>query len=219
MKVVEIFNSIEGEGKRAGLPCTFIRLFGCNLNCSYCDTRYACEEKEDQPPAYKNMSVTEVMIKVKELGCPNVTITGGEPLIHPGVDKLITNLMEYGIGVNIETNGSVELPFNFWGTNCFYTVDFKTLSSGMSDRMNEKTFKAMQKADVLKFVVGSIEDLNQALEFVESHNIKSQIFVSPVFGKIEAADIVEYIKDHRLWDWKVQLQMHKFIWPPEQRGV
>lgn len=214
MRVVEIFNSIEGEGKRAGLPCTFIRLYGCNLNCLYCDSRYACEDD-----VYVTLSVAEVLDQVKQFGCPNVTLTGGEPLLNEGeAFNLLDALSEAGYQVNVETNGTMK-PMFF--KNVFYTVDFKTNASGMSDKMNRNVFSTLRKEDVIKFVVGSIDDLHQALDFTESYfpKLDAQIFVSPVFGDIQASDIVDYLRNHKLWDWKVQLQLHKYIWSSDERGV
>lgn len=214
MKVVEIFNSIEGEGKRAGLPCTFIRLYGCNLNCSYCDSRYACEEDK-----YQIMSVADIVDWVQSYGCPNITLTGGEPLLNrDAAFQLLDTLSELGYEVNVETNGT-QLPMFF--VNTFYTVDYKTNTSGMSDKMRRDVFSMLRPIDVIKFVVGNEADLIQAMEFCESYypNLKPQIYVSPVFGMIEAKDIVNFIKDHKLWDWKIQLQLHKYIWNPEERGV
>lgn len=216
MKIVEIFNSVEGEGKRAGVPCTFIRLYGCNLNCAYCDSRYACEDDQDYKPW--DISIPNILHAVENYGCPFVTVTGGEPLIHPGVDLLLETLVDKGFFVNVETNGSV-VP-RYRNSHVFYTMDYKTNSSGMTELMNEEAFASLNFMDVIKFVVGSEEDLNQVLTFTESHpNIKSQIFVSPVFGKIKASEIVEYIRQNSLWNWRVQLQMHKYIWDPNQRGV
>lgn len=214
MKIVEIFNSIEGEGKRAGLPCTFIRLYGCNLSCSYCDSQYACTEEDNA----RLMSIPEILHTVKMLDCPNVTVTGGEPLIHPGIVTLLRELLHEGYWVNVETNGSCLLPI--FHDNLFYTVDFKTNASEMSDKMKPATFYALDEDDVVKFVVGSTDDLEQSLEFVEKHYLeKPQIYVSPVFGQIGAYEIVDFIKYHKLWNWKTQLQLHKYIWQPDQRGV
>ena len=193
MKVNEIFYSIEGEGIRAGMPCTFIRLFGCNLNCSYCDTRYACEGDD-----YKYMSILEILDAVKEIGCPNVTVTGGEPLMHDGIRSLLRSLVAEGYKVNVETNGSFIPEIG----NVIYTVDFKTKSSGMSEYMKLDAFKALEKDDVIKFVVGSQEDLGQALSFVEQNDIKAQVFVSPIFGKIELVDIANFLTKHKLHNWR-----------------
>jgi 7-carboxy-7-deazaguanine synthase len=225
MRVNEIFRSIEGEGKRAGLPCTFIRLFGCNIRCSYCDSQYACIGTD-----YTEMSIPQILEKVKSFEVTNVTVTGGEPLIHPGIEKLLNALLDEGYSVNVETNGTKE-PLNLgrwepvYGRNykymsdIFYTMDYKCPSSGMEHYMNKSIIDKLTKDDVLKFVVGSYEDLNAALEVIESIKSKPQIYFSPVFGKIEASDIVQYLIDKKLYDCKVQLQMHKYIWDPQERGV
>lgn len=215
MKVVEIFNSIEGEGKRAGMPCTFIRLYGCNLNCSYCDSRYACEDNN-----YTLPTLQEIMQKVDDFKCPHVTVTGGEPLIQPGIDVLLHILSRYGYYVNVETNGSCPLTIRY--SNMFYTVDYKTFSSGMTDKMNPETFENLRNEDVLKFVVGSQKDLVQAMEFERSlvHEPPGlSVYVSPVFGKIDPKEIVEFMNENKLWHWKLQLQLHKYIWDPDMRGV
>ena len=215
MKVVEIFNSIEGEGKRAGLPCTFIRLHGCNLNCSYCDSRYACEDED-----YMIMSVQEILDVVRSFGCPCITVTGGEPLIHKGINQLLTELGDNGFQVNVETNGSILLYIPLLNIrNVFFTIDYKSLSSGMNEKMDYTSFSRLREQDVIKCVVGSKEDMDDCLSFIEDLNPLCPVYLSPVFGKIEAHEIVEYIQEHKLWNWHVQLQMHKYIWDPDKRGV
>lgn len=218
MRVNEIFYSIEGEGIRAGMPCVFIRLFGCNLHCSYCDTRYSCEGDD-----YRNMTVEEIIGKVAEFECKNITVTGGEPLIHENIDELLMALANEGYYVNVETNGSV-VPTDHakrWGLHfmVFYTVDFKTISSGETDKMKLDAFKNLSSDDVVKFVVGSAEDLEQARRFVQENDIKAHIFVSPIFGKIELQEIAHYLMSYHLSNWRMQLQIHKYIWSPETRGV
>ena len=214
MKVVEIFKSIDGEGKRTGLPTTFIRLFGCNLNCSYCDTRYGCEGEE-----YSVLSIAEVIEAVENIGINSVTITGGEPLIHPGINKLIDSLLEKGYWVNIETNGSQYLGKSTVNPLLFFTMDYKCPSSGMENHMDCRNFELLSKNDVLKFVVGSQEDLDKSLQIIEQYNPQAQIYFSPVFDKIEPKEIVEYLLDHKMYDCKVQIQLHKIIWNPNERGV
>lgn len=245
MKVVEIFNSIEGEGKRAGYLCTFIRLFGCNLYCSYCDSRYACVEEEESSDKFVSyapsvMSIPEIMEQVKVFGCNRVTVTGGEPLIHPGIHKLLTTLVDAGYEVNVETNGSQfphhiinepEMKYDprsnhFIPTDessikgsLFFTMDWKCKSSGMEDKMNIGHVNELTSDDVLKFVVGNRADMDGALSVIERMVSKPQIFFSPVFDKIEPAEIVAYLKEKRLQDCRIQIQMHKVIWNPETRGV
>lgn len=214
MKVSEIFNSIEGEGKRVGLPSTFIRLFGCNLRCSYCDSLYSVDGQD-----YTEMSVDDIMEKVGKIGCKNITLTGGEPLIHKDVDDLLIRLALCDYKVNVETNGTI-IP-NIRHENIFYTVDFKTYSSGVSDKMNEAVFACLHEEDVIKCVCGSLVDLSQSLDFLRGMGLQnfSNIYISPVFGQIEPEILVEFVKSHELWNWKVQLQIHKIIWNPQERGV
>lgn len=215
MKVVEIFKSIEGEGKRAGLPATFIRLHGCNLRCTYCDSMYAVEGQD-----FIEMTVEQIMEKAEEFGCPNITVTGGEPLIHQDIKELLQALCRRGYWVNVETNGSIKPPFRTVDDRLFYTIDYKTSSSGMLDKMNKELFtECIARQDVLKFVVGSEQDLNEALTLYNELVYEPQVYVSPVFGKIEPKQLVDFVLNNKLYDWKVQLQLHKFIWNPEMRGV
>lgn len=215
MKIVEIFKSIEGEGKRAGLPATFIRLYGCNLNCSYCDTRYGCEGNN-----YTDMYIDDIVNKVKSLGLKTVTITGGEPLIHKDIELLIDELILAGCEINIETNGSVDI--SKLPDEVFVTMDYKCPYSNMQSHMLGSNFDHLRSdKDVVKFVVGNIADLDTAKQVIRERSLqdKCQVFISPVFGSIEPSDIVEYILSNDLNNVKVQLQLHKIIWDPEKRGV
>lgn len=214
MLVNEIFGSIEGEGIRTGYPVTFIRLFGCNLHCSYCDTRYACTG-----PEFIKMSVDNILQVVKGNGWKRVTLTGGEPLIHRDVDTLIQALVDAGYEVNIETNGSVPI-FPYLGyDNVILTVDYKSPSSGENHEMCISNLERLREQDVLKFVVGSEEDLYEMERVLENYKVKCHVFVSPIFGSIEPADIADFIKNHKLHNCRMQLQIHKFIWEPTKRGV
>ena len=217
MRVVEIFKSIDGEGKRAGLPTVFIRLYGCNLNCSYCDTLYGCAGDN-----YKLMSVSEIMDVVNKFAIPSVTVTGGEPLVHPGIHTLISSLTSNGYHVNIETNGSKRLPRS-WGkkNKLFYTVDYKCPFSKMERFMCMENLEpgVLRKKDVLKFVVGSREDLERARYIIETYEPVAKIYFSPVFGKIEPREIVDFLLENKLHHCRVQVQLHKIIWDPKERGV
>lgn len=223
MKVVEIFRSIDGEGKRVGLPTTFIRLFGCNLKCSYCDTRYGCEGN-----GYAVMSIAGIVEECNRLGVRSITLTGGEPLIHPGVKGLVEALLAEGYWVNIETNGSIDVD-NFRHevtgnkdngiAKLFFTVDYKCPCSGMEDKMDLKMYHKLRETDVVKFVVGSEADMDKALSVLEEVQTRAEVYFSPMFGSIEPSEIVDYILRHKLYDCKVQVQLHKIVWNPEQRGV
>lgn len=204
--VNEIFHSIDGEGKTAGQLATFIRLCGCNLRCSYCDTTYAFTEGEP-------MTVDDIVSRVQY---PHVTLTGGEPLtqdVHLLLEKLA------GHSVNIETNGSVDIRPYMTYPHVWFTVDYKSIYSGMADHMLASNFAQLRPQDVLKFVVATPDDLEQALQVCQTYEPKAAIYVGPVFGEIEARDIVAFMQDHRLTQWHLQLQLHKYIWPPDARGV
>lgn len=225
--VCELFCSVEGEGARTGAPAIFIRLFGCNLDCSYCDTTYACKNIDNANP-YKWMTSEDIIQDIsKYQPCRCVTLTGGEPLIHQGIGELIQKLRDAGYWVNIETNGAVDLePIINSQTakrsamDYFFTMDWKSLSSGESDKMIASDLELLESTDVLKFVVGSREDLDQMKQLLEDNpEIDAQIYVSPVWGKIEPVDIVKYILDNQLVYVKVQVQLHKTIFDPMARGV
>lgn len=230
MVVTEIFKSIEGEGKRTGKICTFIRLFGCNLLCSYCDSLYSVTK--EQCVQSVNMSISEIVDKCKEFKTPYVTVTGGEPLIHKDIENLVLELVNNDFEVNIETNGSVDISKvrNYVHSNTlvdkwnhlFFTVDYKSISSNCSSQMLDINFtKNLWARDVVKFVVGTDEDLDDMKKVVSTirNHCDCQIFVSPIFGMIEPKYIVEYIKNNDMFDVRMQLQIHKFIWPSDMKGV
>lgn len=216
-KVNEIFSSIDGEGIRTGLSAVFIRLYGCNLKCSYCDTRYSCENRE-----YTLMSLMDILEKVLSYNIPRVTLTGGEPLIQPGVKDLINSLVANDIEVNIETNGAVDLE-DFWeykyNSKVIFTMDYKCASSGMEDRMKLVNLHLLQPKDVIKFVVSNYNELEKMEYILEESGCKARPYVSPVFGAIEPKELVEYVLDNELNNVTVQVQLHKIIWNPNMRGV
>lgn len=213
MRVNEIFYSIDGEGIRTGELAVFIRLAGCNLRCSYCDTEYALSKKDGT-----EMCVVEILNEVNQYGCKNVTITGGEPLIHKGIEELVDLLTEYGYEVNIETNGSVDIR-PFLDRNVIITMDYKTPSSGEEEKMLIGNIERLRENDVLKFVVGTEEDLEATREIICMADIKAYKYISPVFGQINPKDIVEYMKKYKFEKTRCQLQLHKIIWNPNERGV
>ena len=216
-KVNEIFLSIDGEGCRTGLPVVFVRLYGCNLNCSYCDTRYSCENQE-----YKQMSLYEVLVEVLNYKVPRVTLTGGEPLMQPGVKDLINSLVANDIEVNIETNGAVDLDefIEFkYNSKVVFTMDYKCKSSGMEEKMILSNLEFLQPKDVIKFVVSNYNEMEKMEYILESSKCKAQPYVSPVFEAIEPKELVEYVLENKLNNVKVQVQLHKIIWEPTKRGV
>ena len=220
-KIVEIFDSIEGEGKRSGQLATFVRTAGCNLRCSYCDTLYALSEKNCE---YTELTSDEIISRLNPL-YRKVTLTGGEPLFHPNIKELIREICSTGYEVNVETNGSIRVaPFRVDG-NVFFTIDYKLPCSGMENRMNKDAFLELTKEDVVKFVIGTKEDCDKTIEVVrmlQSHygNEMPLIYLSAVCGRISHADIVTFMKSHtELSNARIQLQMHKIIWPDIDKGV
>lgn len=213
MKVVEIFKSIDGEGITAGYPTVFIRLYGCNLRCRYCDTIYSYNDS-----SYNVMSIPEIVEAVRKLNTERVTVTGGEPLIHPGINNLLNALYLAGMSINVETNGTI-VPSFYVPNRLIYTMDYKLNCSGMSHKMDINIINRLRAKDVLKFVVGSVADMDQALEVIESMESRPTIYFSPVFESIAPSEIVDYILNHGLNNVRVQLQLHKLIWNPETRGV
>ena len=210
-RVNEIFESIEGEGVRAGLPCLFIRLVGCNLRCPYCDTAYAFEPSETD----EVLTELELAECAQASGLRAVTLTGGEPLAH-AVEPLLDALVAVGCTVNVETNGSLPLPPARAGV--FYTMDWKAPSSGCADAMLAANLDRLTCDDVLKFVVANKEDLDAARALLSDYDIKAQVFFSPVFDAINPRKIAEYLVKHRL-EARLQLQLHKIIWDSDARGV
>ena len=211
MKVVEIFKSIDGEGIRVGYPVTFIRLAGCNLRCNYCDTKYSYEDEK-----FTEMTPQEIYIKVYKLGGKRITLTGGEPLIHKDVKVLVDLLIQKGYEVNIETNGSVDITL-FLDKHTIITMDYKCASSDMEDKMLLDNISKLRKQDVLKFVVSDDNDLDTVQRIYQ--NTKATVYISPVFGRIEPKQIVEYMLEHNMENCRVQVQLHKIIWNPNERGV
>lgn len=218
MRVNEIFKSIDGEGLRTGELTTFIRLAGCNLRCSYCDTCYALKNSNGT-----EMSVDEIVKMAKKYDYKNITLTGGEPLIHRDVDSLISKLCENGFYVNIETNGSVPIDKYILNKNILITMDYKLPSSGVEKNMNLNNLEKLRKNDVLKFVIGK-DDFDKIKQIIEKYSIKSYIYLSPVFGEVEPFEIVDFMKIMHTQGidtskMRVQVQLHKIIWNPNERGV
>lgn len=218
-KVAEIFTSINGEGTKAGQTAVFVRFTGCNLNCSYCDTKWANEPNAE----YKLMTDREILSRIKETGIKNVTLTGGEPLLREGIYELLEEIAKDGfLQAEIETNGSIDLnPFCDIENRPSFTMDYKLPSSGMEKHMCLENFEILEKKDTVKFVFGSIEDLKKALEIIRKYDLsrRCHVYISPVFGSIEPAKIVDFMVENKLNDVNLQLQLHKFIWDPNMRGV
>ncbi|URZ14276.1 putative 7-carboxy-7-deazaguanine synthase QueE [Clostridium felsineum] len=218
-KVVEKFISINGEGLKAGKLSTFIRFAGCNLNCVYCDTKWANEENVK----YTLMTENEIYSYIKETGVKNVTLTGGEPLLQNNIKELLSLLSSNNdLNVEIETNGSINLEaFLDYKNMPSFTMDYKLPDSGMETFMKTSNFKFLTMKDVIKFVVSSLKDLEKVTELIKEFKLthKTNVYISPVFGKISPETIVEFMKNNKLNDVTLQIQIHKIIWNPNKRGV
>ena len=206
LRVNEIFKSIQGESTYAGLPCSFIRLTGCNLRCSYCDTTYAFEKGID-------MSIEEILADMGLLGCNLVEITGGEPLLQEGTGGLVKSLLGEGYKVLVETNGSLDIDVLPEGT--IRIVDVKCPGSGMSERMDWKNIERLRGTDEVKFVLSSQEDYAWARGIIDKYALldKSKVLMGVAYGKLDPRPLAEWILQDGL-EVRLQLQLHRYIWPP-----
>lgn len=216
--VAERFVSINGEGRKAGHPAAFIRMKGCNLSCSYCDTSWANEKN----CPVMSCTLQELIDWLLDQEVKYVTLTGGEPLLVPDISLLIEAVGKAGMELEIETNGSVDItPFHLLKPRPSFTLDYKCPGSGMESFMTAVNYSLLTDKDTVKFVVSNREDLDKAFEISQQYRLaeKCQVFLSPVFLRIEPKEIVEYMISRHWNAARLQLQLHKFIWPPDQRGV
>ncbi|HHT9120191.1 MAG TPA: radical SAM protein [Candidatus Hypogeohydataceae bacterium YC41] len=206
LKVNEIFKSIQGESTYAGLPCSFIRLTGCNLRCSYCDTVYAFEKGID-------MSFDEILSDMELLGCNLIEITGGEPLHQEGTSEVVKELLGQGYKVLVETNGTLNIDVLPEGT--VRIVDIKCPGSGMAERMDWKNMERLWKTDEVKFVLSSREDYEWSKVIIDKYALteKSKVLMSVAFGRLEPRPLAHWILQDGL-EVRLQLQLHRYIWPP-----
>lgn len=217
--LAEKFVSINGEGRLAGQLAVFIRFCGCNLECSYCDTRWA--NTMTQP--YEVMDEKEILAYIKSTGVKNVTLTGGEPLIQDGIRELLETLAaDKSIRVEIETNGSVDVSLFFDIENRpSFTIDYKLPGSGMDHAMYMLNYRNATMHDTVKFVVSDEHDLEKTRQIIEKFELRGRtnIYISPVFGMITPERLVDFIKENKYNDVNVQVQLHKVIWDPDKKGV
>ena len=211
LKVNEIFYSIQGESSKAGLPCVFVRLTYCNLRCTYCDTEYAFYEGKDY-------SVDEIIEEVKKYNCKLIEVTGGEPLVQNESKELMKQLCDKGFEVLLETAGN--MPIEDIDKRVKIIMDLKCPSSGMMKKNLYENTDHLKKTDEVKFVIGTREDYEWSKDILGKHNLNKKCIVlfSCVFDKLEPLTLVNWILKDKL-DVRYQLQMHKYIWHPETKGV
>lgn len=212
LDICEIFYSLQGESTFAGLPCIFIRLAGCNLDCSWCDTPYASYESQ-------SMSFDRILKKLDSYNCNLVEITGGEPLLQKWTPALISTLLKKRYQVLLETNGSKSIKAVHRG--CIKIIDIKCPSSNESDSFLPGNINYLTEQDEIKFVIGSRKDYEFAKSIIETdltHVSQKRIHLSPVFGQISFEDIAAWMLEDNLHA-RFSLQQHKIIWDPDKRGV
>jgi len=212
LTVNEIYHSVQGESTWAGRPCVFVRLTFCDLRCNYCDTDYAFYEGKKQ-------TLKEVAHAVSIFGCPLVEITGGEPLLQKNVLPLMSMLADTGCTVLLETSGAHDI--SKVDPRVHRIMDLKTPGSGEVEKNLWSNIDHLTVRDEVKFVMGSRDDYEWSRDKVQRYSLPSRchaVLFSPIFGRIDPREIVEWILADKL-DVRFQLQMHKFIWSPTQRGV
>jgi 7-carboxy-7-deazaguanine synthase len=207
----EIFHSIQGESSAMGLPCVFIRLTYCNIRCSYCDTAYAFTEGKETP-------IEEIIGAVRGYGCKLVEITGGEPLFQENVHLLMKRLCDGEYDVLLETGGSLDI--GGVDPRVRRIVDFKCPSSKMMEKNLWENVEHLKAGDEVKFVIGTREDYDWSKHVMGHHQIlrRGPVLLSVVFGELEPAVLARWILEDKL-NVRFQLQMHKYIWHPETKGV
>jgi len=219
--VIEKFVSIDGEGPSAGELATFIRFSGCDLRCFWCDTSYSWDGSV-RPDV---MSADEICDYTEKTGVNNLTLTGGEPLIQPHIDVLISKLLEIKrLTIRIETHGGVDIaPFKVQFPHEYvqFVVDYKLPDSKMESKMCESNLRVVKAHDTYKFVIASALDLQRSIDIVLHTDLtnRCQVYFSPVASLVDPRDIVVAMVDNKLNGVKLQLQLHKYIWPKDMRGV
>jgi 7-carboxy-7-deazaguanine synthase len=211
LKVNEIYHSIQGESTNAGLPCVFIRLTGCNLRCTYCDTEYAFFEGNER-------SLDEIIEEVRKYNCKLVEVTGGEPLMQDESIELMKKLCDEDFDIMLETAGN--MPIKDVDERVKIIMDLKCPSSGMMSKNLYENVDHLKKKDEVKFVLGNRKDYDWMKEIISKYNIQNKctLLASVVLGTLEPLTLANWILEDKL-DVRFQLQMHKFIWHPETKGV
>ena len=213
LQITEIFRSIQGESTRAGLPCTFIRLTGCNLRCTWCDTEYSFY-------GGTRMTLDEVMSKVADLGGKLVEITGGEPLLQKPVYPLMDRLLGEGYRVMLETSG--ERPIDKVPAEVIKIVDVKCPDSGEPDTFRIENLDHLSPHDELKFVIATRRDYEFARDLTKRHQLTQRaaaVIFSPVHGGIDLPNLAEWMLNDGLDEVRFGHQLHKTIWGAEAKGV
>ena len=211
LRISEVYASVQGESRWVGLPCTFVRLTGCNLRCTWCDSVFTFKGGEHR-------SIDAVIADVEALGIPLVEVTGGEPLAQRQCIPLMQRLLDRGYEVLLETSGSLDISRVPAGVHVI--MDLKPPGSGEVAKNRWQNLEFLRTKDEIKLVLASREDFEWARDRIREHRLSERcpVLVSPVFGSLDPRELVEWTLAERL-PVRVQVQLHKVIWPPEARGV
>lgn len=208
LAISEIVSSVQGEGKFTGYPTTFIRLYGCNLNCSYCDTKYAVSRGNK-----KKMGIQTILQSVFKMGNQHICITGGEPLLQESVYALIYELVEKGYEVTIETNGAVPIEETLYTRSYSYCMDIKCPSSGVSTKNLYKNLGVLKCNDEVKFVIADEEDYVFAKSVIRKYPTKAKLLFSPMMGGNPdiAKDLAQWLIEDKILNARYGIQLHKLV--------
>jgi len=211
MRITEIYASVQGETQYAGLPCTLVRTTGCDLRCTYCDSAFAFHGGGD-------MTLDQIVAEVDKLGAPLVLLTGGEPMLQKELPALAERLLGAGYRVMIETSGSQ--PLDSLPAEVVRVVDVKTPGSGESHRMRWETLDGLRPRDAVKFVLSDEADYRWATDVIRTRRLaeRTEVLLSPVHGRLKPEALVSWMLRDRL-PARLNLQIHKYIWAPDARGV
>lgn len=206
LNITEIFYSLQGEAREVGLPTVFIRLTGCPLRCSYCDTEYAFKGNN-------LLSIDEIMAQVKQYSTPYICVTGGEPLAQINCHILLDTLVKEGCLVSLETSGSIDV--GEVNPAVSIVMDVKTPSSNESDQNLYDNIEKLQTKDQLKFVIGSRQDFDWSVDIMTQYSTTAGVLFSPVFDQVSPTQLADWILDKQL-NVRMQVQMHKLLWGDEK---
>lgn len=221
LPLVELFETVEGEGTRAGVPTVFVRVFGCPLRCTWCDTPYSYPPDKPQ----RVLTVAEIREAVGRFPWRHVCVTGGEPLMYAEKSAMLLAALAdlpHVVDVHVETSGAVPLsPFlaAVPSEKVRYIVDYKLPASGEEAAMVVDNLRRLRPQDELKFVIADEDDFRRAVEVLNTHRPRGQVLFSPVWDTMPPRRLVELILAHGLAEVKLNLQLHKVIWDPQARGV
>jgi 7-carboxy-7-deazaguanine synthase len=210
MRITEIYQSVQGESSYAGLPCVFVRTTGCDLRCSWCDSEFTFT-------GGTTMSIDQIIAEVDKYECELVELTGGEPLLQPEIDELTTRLADAGRAVLVETGGHRDV--SKLDPRVIRIMDLKCPASGECERNLWSNLEHLRPVDEVKFVIADRADYDWTLETIREHRLEDRVklLISTAFGTIEPAQVVAWMLEDKLRA-RFQLQLHKYIWPPEERG-